>query len=155
MSRACVVFYTEGKNIKQGFALDVTFENVTLCNWCYNKIVSLLRTREAWNAYTILFFVKRTVLFSVKCDLDPSVYHVLYHLNMLPHVAVSHAAYLGSRRTCGIDFSFLTVSVYKARWNWSSTQRFSFVYRRAARTNKCRFVWFCLPTERFINLRPN
>ena len=50
-------------------ALDVIFQNVTVCNFCLKKNVLFSVKREM----PILFFVncERGVLFSVKCNQDP------------------------------------------------------------------------------------
>ena len=57
--------WTDSENNKQGFALDVIFQNKTVCNFL--TFFSVKREMP------ILFFVncERTVLFSVKRDLDP------------------------------------------------------------------------------------
>ena len=44
--------WTDSENNKQGFALDVIFQNETVCNFCLKKNV-LPFFREAWNAYFI------------------------------------------------------------------------------------------------------
>ena len=64
------VKWTDSENSKQGFALDVIFQNETLFNFCLKKNVLLFSVKREM---PILFFVNcgRTVLFSVKRDLDP------------------------------------------------------------------------------------
>ena len=49
---AQIAKWTDSENNKQGFALDVIFQNETVCNFCLKKNV-LLFFREAWNAYFI------------------------------------------------------------------------------------------------------
>ena len=44
--------WTDSENNKQGFALDVIFQNKAICNFCLEKNV-LLFFREARNAYFI------------------------------------------------------------------------------------------------------
>ena len=44
--------WTDSENNKQGFALDVIFQNKAICNFCLKKNV-LLFFREARNAYFI------------------------------------------------------------------------------------------------------
>ena len=44
--------WTNSEKNKQGFALDVIFQNETVCNFCVRKNV-LLFFHEAWNAYFI------------------------------------------------------------------------------------------------------
>ena len=62
--------WTESDNNWEGFAWDVIFQNITVCNFCLKKIVFIFSVKREM---PILFFVNcdRTVLFSVKCDLDP------------------------------------------------------------------------------------
>ena len=71
------VKWTDSENNKQGFALDVIFQNETLFNFCLKKNVLLFSVKREM---PILFFVncERTVLFSVKRDLDPPLYHPLF-----------------------------------------------------------------------------
>ena len=67
---AQIAKWTDSENNKQGFALDVIFQNETLFNFCLKKNVLLFSVKREM---PILFFVncERTVLFSVKRDLDP------------------------------------------------------------------------------------
>ena len=66
----CIAKWTGSEDNKQGFALDVMFQNETVCNFCLKKNVPLFSVRREM---PILFFgnCERTVLFSVKRDLDP------------------------------------------------------------------------------------
>ena len=62
--------WTDSENNKQGFALDVIFQNKTVCNFCFKKKFFFFSVKREM---PILFFVncERTVLFSEKRDLDP------------------------------------------------------------------------------------
>ena len=62
--------WTDSENNKQGFALDVIFQNETVFNFCLKKNFSFFSVKREM---PILFFVncERTVSFSVKRDLDP------------------------------------------------------------------------------------
>ena len=74
------VKWTDSENNKQGFALDVIFQNETLFNFCLKKNVLLFSVKREM---PILFFVncERTVLFSVKRDLDPPPFTTLFSLS--------------------------------------------------------------------------
>ena len=56
--------------IEHSFALDIIFQNDTVCNFCLKKYVLLFSVKREM---PILFFVncERTILFSLKRDLNP------------------------------------------------------------------------------------
>ena len=71
------VKWTDSENNKQGFALDVIFQNETVCNFCLKKNV-LLFFREAWNAYFIFRELWKDRFIFREMWSRPPLYHPLH-----------------------------------------------------------------------------